>query len=87
MEHTNAAYCPICKKTKSSFYMSTKALMHESNNELYTFNICNNCEAVFLTNPVSPEELEKYYTESYLPYRGASAWGKYSSFVAKSQKN
>mgnify|MGYP000663107435 CR=1 FL=1 len=32
------------------------------------------------------EELEQYYTESYLPYRGASAWGKYSSFVANSQK-
>lgn len=86
MEHTNATYCPICKKTESAFYLSTKALMHETNNELYTFNICNNCEAVFLINPASPEELERYYTEFYLPYRGASAWGKYSSFVANSQK-
>ena len=86
MEHTNATYCPICKKTESAFYLSTKALMHETNNELYTFNICNNCEAVFLTNPVNQERLDHYYTENYLPYRGASAWGKYSSFVANSQK-
>ena len=86
MEHTNAAYCPICKKTESTFYMSTKALMHETNNERYTFNICNNCEAVFLINPVNPKRLDHYYTDNYLPYRGSAAWGKYSSFVANSQK-
>jgi SAM-dependent methyltransferase len=60
--------------------------MHELNNELYTFTICTNCEAVFLTNPVKTERLEHYYTDSYLPYRGDAAWGKYGSFVAKSQK-
>jgi SAM-dependent methyltransferase len=86
MENTNATYCPICKKTESAFYLSTKALMHETNNELYTFNICNNCEAVFLTNPVNQERLDHYYTDNYLPYRGSAAWGKYSSFVANSQK-
>ena len=86
MEHTNAVNCPICKKTESSYYISTSALMHEPNNELYIFNICNNCEAIFLTNPVPPEKLEHYYTDNYLPYRGPAAWGKYSSFVANSQK-
>jgi SAM-dependent methyltransferase len=86
MEHTNAVNCPICKKTESSYYISTNALMHEPNNELYIFNICNNCEAVFLTNPVSQEKLDHYYTDNYLPYRGPAAWGKYSSFVANSQK-
>jgi SAM-dependent methyltransferase len=86
MENSNAAYCPICKKNESVFYMCTKALMHETNNELYTFNICNNCETVFLTNPVNQERLDHYYTDNYLPYRGSAAWGKYSSFVANSQK-
>ncbi len=86
MENINAANCPICKKTESSFYLSTNALMHEPNNELYSFTICNNCEAVFLTNPVTPEQLEHYYTDNYLPYRGAEAWGKYGSFVTNSQK-
>ena len=86
MEHTNTVNCPICKKTESSYYISTNALMHEPNNELYVFNICNNCESVFLTNPVTQERLEHYYTDNYLPYRGPSAWGKYSSFVVNSQK-
>ena len=86
MEHTKAINCPICKKTKSSYYISTNALMHKPNNEVYIFNICNNCEAVFLTNPVTPERLDHYYNDNYLPYRGPVAWGKYSSFVANSQK-
>ena len=87
MEHINATNCPICKKKENSFYMSTNALMHEPNQEHYIFNICTNCESVFLTNPVSNENLAKYYTENYLPYKGASAWEKYSSFVINSQKN
>jgi SAM-dependent methyltransferase len=86
MEHTDIANCPICKKPESSFYISTNALMHEPNNEVYTFNICDTCEAVFLTNPVTNEKLDNYYTDNYLPYRGAAAWGKYSSFVVNSQK-
>ena len=86
MEYTNAVNCPICKKPESNYYNSTNALMHEPNNEVYIFNVCNNCEAVFLTNPVTPERLEYYYTDNYLPYRGQAAWGKYSSFVANSQK-
>lgn len=87
MEHTNAINCPICKKNESSFYRSTNALMHEPNQEHYIFNICSNCEAVFLINPVSNENLAQYYTENYLPYKGPSAWGKYGSFVINSQKN
>ena len=86
MEHTNVVNCPICKKNENSFYISTNALMHQSNNELYVFNICANCETVFLTNPVTSENLNHYYTENYLPYRGAKAWGKYSSFVENSQQ-
>lgn len=86
MEHTKAIYCPICKTTESTYYISTNALMHEPNNEVYVFNICNYCEAVFLTNPVPHEKLDHYYTDNYLPYRGPASWGKYSSFVANSQK-
>ncbi len=87
MNHTNIVPCSVCKKNKTSFYVTTNALMHKPNNENYVFNICNNCEAVFLTNPVTSEKLDNYYTENYLPYRGSLAWGKYSSFVEKSQKD
>lgn len=86
MEDENIVICTVCKNSKSLFYISTNAMMHEPNNELYIFTICANCETVFLTNPVAPENLNHYYTENYLPYNGAKAWGKYSSFVENSQK-
>lgn len=87
MQHTAGTNCPICKKSESTFYIATNALMHKQNQEHYIFNSCTHCEAVFLLNPVSLEDLATYYTENYLPYKGASAWGKYSSFVINSQKN
>jgi hypothetical protein len=77
MEHTNAAIRFV--KKRKFFYMSTNALMHEPNKELYVFDVCSNCETVFLINPVLPEILKDYYTENYLPYRGSLAWGKYFS--------
>ena len=86
MEVENIVNCTVCKKTENSFFVATNALMHEPNNECYVFNICNNCEVVFLTNPVDSKKLDQYYTENYLPYRDSLAWGKYSSFVENSQK-
>lgn len=79
--------CNVCKSSNHTFFMATKALMHKQNDEKYCFNQCAICETVFLTNPVAANSLSKYYTENYLPYKGASAWGKYSSFVEKSQNN
>jgi SAM-dependent methyltransferase len=87
MNKKNSFTCPVCHTTDNSFYIKTNALMHEENKEIYNFNLCNLCETVFLTNPVSISNLSSYYTDNYLPYKGALAWGKYSSFVEKSQRN
>ena len=61
MEDENIATCTVCKKSESSFYEATNALMHEPNKELYNFNICANCETVFLTNPVDSENLNRWW--------------------------
>ncbi len=78
--------CPVCDCTESKPFISTRALMHASNHETYNFNQCDACQSVFLTNPVDDARLPDYYTEHYLPYRGAEAWGKYRSFVEGSQR-
>lgn len=77
--------CHVCKSEDSDFYISTRALMHKPNAEEYRFNKCNICQAVCLTNPISEEHLDNYYTDNYLPYQGAAVWGKYRSFVERSQ--
>ncbi len=87
MNKINVTTCPVCNSTDNYFYITTKALMHKKNHEVYHFNLCSSCETVFLTNPVSIEKLSDYYTDNYLPYKGSAAWGKFSSFVEKSQKS
>ena len=59
--------------------------MH-SNKELFNFDKCSNCKLVFLNPRLHLDDLKKYYTSYYLPYRGAQAWGKFEKFVASSQQ-
>jgi SAM-dependent methyltransferase len=73
--------CSICGSEDHRFYIKTNAMMHDQNTESYVFNYCQHCESIFLTNPVPENQLERYYTNAYLPYRGEKAWGKYSNFV------
>lgn len=86
MDQIVVVNCPVCNSNKSVHYIATNALMHQPNEEHYTFNKCVSCESVFLTNPVQDYILDNYYTDNYLPYKGAEAWGKYKSFVTKSQE-
>lgn len=79
--------CSVCESSDHKHYITTNALMHKHNDEHYHFNICTDCQAVFLTNRVNEQLLVNYYTDNYLPYKGAAAWGKYSSFVEKSQRH
>lgn len=62
--------CSICQSENHSFYIETAAMMHVEKLEIYTFNRCHICESVFITNPVSENQLDQYYTNAYLPYRG-----------------
>lgn len=87
MNEIKITNCPACNSLQSKYYITTNALMHKENNESYVFNKCENCNTVFLTNPVQEELLNNYYTENYLPYNGNSSWGKYKNFVEKSQEN
>ena len=77
--------CPVCYHNKTDYYIATNALMYVVNQERYVFNKCPKCDSVFLTNPVKQDCLNGYYTDSYLPYKGADAWGKHQSFVLKHQ--
>lgn len=78
--------CPVCNSSHHTPYMVTNALMHKPNDEKFHFHQCENCIAVFLTDPVQEAYLPSYYTNNYLPYKGAAAWGKFHSFVENSQQ-
>lgn len=59
--------------------------MHQQR-DVFDFDQCTQCSFVFLNPRVPEDQLKQYYKSSYLPYRGASAWGKYKSIVEKSQR-
>lgn len=75
--------CPVCQSVKTHSYSKLKAQMHSSK-EVFNFDECENCKLVYLNPRLPNEELKKYYSEYYLPYRGAKAWGKYAGIVNKS---
>ncbi len=54
--------------------------------EHFTFSECLDCGANYLHPRISARNLKEYYPDWYLPYRGAEAWGKFSSFVTRSQR-
>jgi ubiquinone/menaquinone biosynthesis C-methylase UbiE len=78
--------CLSCQSSQLYSIEKTKAMMYPSK-EVFNFDQCHNCGLVFLNPRVSKEDLGKFYPDSYLPYRGDEAWGKYAKFVAKSQKS
>ncbi len=84
MEQVNPVkQCTVCNSIDNRFYISTKAMMHIPNQEEYTFNLCNSCQNVFLINPVKETQLNAFYQDYYLPYRGEKAWGKYAHWVVR----
>jgi ubiquinone/menaquinone biosynthesis C-methylase UbiE len=76
--------CPICGDDKLNSFISTNVQMHARGEE-FNFDQCENCSLVMLNPRVDIEKIDTYYTHNYLPYRGASAWGRYQSMVENSQ--
>lgn len=77
--------CPVCDESSITPYIKTKAQMHSSK-EFFNYDQCTNCLFVFLNPIIPPNQLKNYYTNYYLPYRGAKAWGKFEKFVERSQE-
>jgi len=77
--------CPVCQSTDMNSFIKTRAQMHDRK-EIFNFDQCGQCEFVFLNPRVSEDQLKHYYTSYYLPYRGTSAWGRYSKLVQQNQK-
>lgn len=79
------ANCPTCDAATIGSFIKVGAQMH-SDKEWFNFDLCAECKLVFLNPRVQADQLKNYYTASYLPYRGAKAWGKYEKLVESSQK-
>ena len=72
--------CLVCGSRESNT-LTTTATMMGKDEFLWKFNECLHCKMVYLAPRVKSSDLGDYYTEDYLPYRGAQAWGKYAHLV------
>lgn len=53
--------------------------------ELFRFVRCAHCGLVRLSPRVPADAVGRYYDETYLPHRGASAWGRFANLVEQAQ--
>ncbi|MFO7864570.1 MAG: class I SAM-dependent methyltransferase [Salinivirgaceae bacterium] len=75
--------CLSCGSRQLDFLITSAAQMHHTNEE-FRFVKCGVCQLIMLNPRVDENELPRYYTEYYLPFRGPSAWGKYAPLVQRS---
>ncbi len=76
--------CLACDGTGRKPEATVRAQMmpRSARDEEFTFVRCTGCGLVFLDPRVPAAELGRYYTDAYLPYRGADAWGPFAGLVA-----
>lgn len=77
--------CPACGSQQLSAFIKVAAQMH-SEPIKFNFDQCEKCRLVMLNPRLSPELLQAYYTDAYMPYRGARAWGRYAGLVSLDQQ-
>jgi 2-polyprenyl-3-methyl-5-hydroxy-6-metoxy-1,4-benzoquinol methylase len=54
--------------------------------ERFTFVRCRRCALVYLDPRPTPADLARYYDASYLPHRGAAAWGRFASLAREGER-
>lgn len=86
MSESEQKSCAVCGSDDCPVFVRTSAQMHPAGGPEFAFRRCALCGYVFLADPVAPEDLGRFYTDSYLPYRGAEAWGKHAPTVAASDR-
>ncbi|MDA0973775.1 MAG: class I SAM-dependent methyltransferase [Bacteroidetes bacterium] len=79
-------HCILCGSQQFELEVESEVQM-AARSDKFRFMRCKECALVFLNPRVTTSELGKYYSASYLPYRGAEAWGKYAARVSKDQQS
>lgn len=78
-------HCPHCETGPSVREISSRVQMHPGKEE-FTFVKCRKCRLVYLNPVVPPEQIGHFYTDFYLPYQGAKAWGKWHVLAKRGER-
>jgi len=77
--------CLACGSPRVRRRFEVPTQMH-SDRTPFPFVECGGCGLVYLAERVAADELSRYYRRSYLPYRGARAWGPFAPLVRLGQR-
>lgn len=75
--------CLACGSPGGRPVVTTSAMMHPPGRHRFEYVSCGACGLVRLDPRVPADELDAYYRDDYLPYRGPAAWGRWGHLVAK----
>lgn len=78
--------CLACGATDAEPVITTGAHMMVDASEEFTFVACRSCGLVRLSPRVGAADLGRYYPDYYLPYRGASAWGRFAAVAERGMR-
>lgn len=77
--------CPLCASPDAEPLLDAPAQMHPKG-ERFSFVRCRGCELIYLSPRVPLDQLARYYPPSYLPHRGAAAWGRWAALAEEGQR-
>lgn len=85
-EHLEEVPCLLCAGNDADVVAISAEQQHVSRNP-FQFVQCRSCALVRLNPRVRAEHVGVYYDSTYLPHRGASAWGRYEPIVARALRS
>lgn len=72
--------CPACLTDAPLFAFESAAQMHDSD-QSFSFSRCRECGLLFLSSRPLGSSLKDFYPDTYLPYLGERAWGRFGPVV------
>lgn len=73
--------CPSCGHAESVEAVRSPARLPPGDDQLHSFVRCTECRLLYLSPPIVGDDLERFYGETYLPFRGPKAWGRWAFLV------
>ncbi len=68
IEATQLNVCPNCQSSDFSFWASSNDKDFQKTENVFSYDSCKNCEAVFLNPQVSAQSIGQFYPSSYVPH-------------------
>jgi SAM-dependent methyltransferase len=78
--------CLLCGREGIPEHLRSRVQLSPATGEWFGFRKCPDCDLVFLSPRPTLAGMARYYPPDYLPFRGASAWGRWAPLVERAER-